>query len=263
MKLACQEGLVPGKSLGEKLEKLARWGYEGMEFWGGGIADRQKEIEGALRSSAVKASTICAGYRGCFLDTDPAQRQLAADDMRRLLDVAGALGALGVICVPIFGGPRVPNLAPLADAQKLEKDLFVAILRELAAHAEAAKAMILIESLNRYETHLLRKQEDSLAICKRVAHPNVAMMADFFHMSIEEVDIPKAIRKCGKAIRHVHLADSTRMQPGTARTDFRTGFAALREAGFKGYMALECGILGDPEEALPECARFLEECLGG
>jgi sugar phosphate isomerase/epimerase len=156
----------------------------------------------------------------------------------------------------------VPGKSLGEKAVKLEKDLFVAILRELAPHAEAAKAMILVESLNRYETHLLRKQEDSLGISKRVGHASVAIMADFFHMSIEELDIPKAIRKCGKAIRHVHLADSTRMQPGTARTDFRAGFATLREAGFKGYMALECGILGDPEEALPECASFLEECLG-
>ena len=262
MKLACQDGLVPGKTLGEKLEKLARWGYEGVELWGGGIAERQKEIAEALANSPVKASTICAGYRGCFLDPDPAQRQLATDDMKRLLDVAGALGAVGVICVPIFGGPRVPNLAPLADAIKLEKDLFVAILRELAPHAEEAKTLVLVESLNRYETHLLRTQEDAVAICKRVGHNSVQIMSDFFHMSIEELDIPKAIRECGRHIRHVHLADSTRMQPGTARTDFRTGFAALKEIGFRGYMALECGILGDRDAALEECARFLRECLG-
>jgi len=263
MKIACQEGLVPGANLGEKLEKLARWGYQGIEFWGSGIWDRQKEIEDALKNTAVRASTVCAGYRGCFLDPDPAQRQLATDDMRRLLDVAGAIGAVGVICVPIFGGPRLPNLKPLAEAAKLEKDLFVKLLAELAPHAKAAKAAILVESLNRYETHLLKKQEDAVAICKRVKHPNVQIMSDLFHMSIEELDIPKALLKCGKFIKHVHLADSTRLQPGTARTDFRAAFAALKKAGFKGYMALECGILGEREKALEECARFLQDCLAG
>jgi len=263
MKIACQEGLVPGDSLGERLEKLSRWGYQGIEFGGHGIVEREQEILGALQNSAVRASTICAGYRGCFLDPDPAQRQLAMDDMRRLLDVAGAIGAVGVICVPIFGGPRLPNLSPLADAIKLEKDLFVRILKDLAPHAKAAKATILVESLNRYETHLLRKQEDSAAICRRVGHPNVQIMSDFFHMSLEELDIPRAIKKCGKHIKHVHLADSTRLQPGTARTDFRAGFKALKDAGFKGYMALECGIQGERERALEDCARFLLECLAG
>jgi len=263
MKIACQEGLVPGDNLGERLEKLSRWGYKGIELGGGGIFDRQKEIVEALKNSDVKASTICAGYRGCFLDPHPAERQLAMDDMRRLLDLAGTIGAVGVICVPIFGGPRLPNLSPLGDAIKLEKDLFVAILRQLAPHAKAAKATILVEALNRYETHLLRRQADAVAICRRVKHPNVQIMSDFFHMGIEELDIPKTIAKCGKYIKHVHLADSTRMQPGTARTDFKAGFAALRQARFRGYMALECGILGDRDKALEECARFLQECIAG
>jgi len=263
MKLACQEGLVPGDSLGQKLEKLARWGYAGVEFGGRGIFDRVDEITAALASSQVAASTICAGYRGCFLDPDPAQRQLAMDDMRRLLDVAGAIGAVGVICVPIFGAPRLPNLAPLADPIKLERDLFVRQLKELAPHAKAAKAKILVEALNRYETHLLRTQADAAAIIRRVKHPNVQIMSDFFHMSLEELDIPKAIARCGKHIKHVHLADSTRMQPGTARTDFRAGFAALKAARFRGYMALECGILGDRDKALEACAAFLRECLAG
>lgn len=263
MKIACQEGLVPGASLGERLEKLARWGYEGVEFGGWGIFDREQEIASALANSPVRASTICAGYGGCFLDPDPAQRQQAADDMRRLLDVAGRIGAVGVICVPIFGGPRLPNLRPLADAIKLEKDLFVKILQELAPHAKAAKATILVEALNRYETHLLKTQEDAVAICRRVKHPNVQIMSDFFHMGIEELNTAKAIRKCGNFIRHVHLADSTRLQPGTGQTDFRAGFAALKAAGFKGYMALECGVLGEREKALEECARFLKECVAG
>ena len=34
MKLASQEGLAPGKDLSEKLDNLAEYGYEGIEFWG-------------------------------------------------------------------------------------------------------------------------------------------------------------------------------------------------------------------------------------
>ncbi|MER3559129.1 MAG: xylose isomerase, partial [Armatimonadota bacterium] len=34
MKLACQESLVPGDSLQERMERLAEWGYEAIELWG-------------------------------------------------------------------------------------------------------------------------------------------------------------------------------------------------------------------------------------
>ncbi len=259
MKLACQEGLVPGNSLPERLERLAEWGYEGIEFWGGGLKERLAEVQHALKNSPVRASTVCAGFRGCLLDTDPHERQLAMQDIRDLLYVAGDIGAVGLIVVPIFGGPRIPDLSPLATPTQLEHDLLCLLLEDLAKTAEQAGSLILLEPLNRYETHFLRRLEQAVAVCQKVAHPHVKVMADFFHMSIEEADISEAIRSAGEWIAHVHLADSNRLLPGQGHTDFRSGFSALKAIGYTGYMALECGIAGDPLVALQQTAQFLKE----
>ncbi len=258
MKLACQEGLVPGNSLPERLEKLAAWGYEGIEFWGGGVKERVAEIQSALKHSPVKASTICAGFRGCLLDADPSQRELAMQDIRDLLYVAGDLDAVGLIVVPIFGGPRVPDLRPLSTPEQIERDLLLKLLEDLVQTAEKAGAHLLLEPLNRYETHFLRRLEQAAALCEALPHPNLKIMADFFHMSIEEADIPAAIRAAGKHLAHVHLADSNRLLPGQGHTDFQSGFAALREIGYAGFMALECGVAGDPNLELPKAAEYLK-----
>ena len=77
MKLSSQEKMVPGAELGEKLDNLAEYGYEGVEFGGRGLEERQDEIVKATENHPVKASTICAGYPGCLLDSDPEQRELA------------------------------------------------------------------------------------------------------------------------------------------------------------------------------------------
>ena len=56
------------------------------------------------------------------------------------------------------------------------------------------------------------KQEgrDSVEICRSVGSPACRMMADLFHMNIEEFDMPRAIREAGaEYIYNVHLADST------------------------------------------------------
>ena len=37
MKLACQEGMTPGRNLEEKLAHLEEYGYEGIEFSGGRV----------------------------------------------------------------------------------------------------------------------------------------------------------------------------------------------------------------------------------
>ena len=48
MKLACQEQLVPGKSLAEELANLEGWGYEGIEFRGAKTWERVDEVNQVL-----------------------------------------------------------------------------------------------------------------------------------------------------------------------------------------------------------------------
>jgi len=262
MKLSVQEGLLPGDSFGEKLDHAAAYGFDGIEPGGAALLDRLDEVTAALENHPVKLSTICSGYRGSLVDASKAERDQAVGDITRLLEVGGQLGAVGLICVPCFGGPKLPDLSPWRNAETLELDLVVDLLGPLAEVAQKAECLLLVEPLNRYETHLLKRLSDAVEVVERVGRPGVAIMADLFHMNIEEDDTPAAIRSAGAHIRHVHLADNQRLQPGTGVTDFRAAFEALREIGFKDYMALECGIRGDRANALQECASYLREQMG-
>jgi sugar phosphate isomerase/epimerase len=254
--------MAVGSTLAEKLDNLAAAGYEGIEFWGSNLWERVDEIKKATANHAVKPASICAGFRGCPLDSDKKERDLASADMHRLLEVAGELGMVGLIMVPVFGGPRIPDLSPLASAVQLEKDLMVKLCEEWGKTAQKANTFLLIEPLNRYETHLIRSLADGVEICERVGNPNVKIMADFFHMSIEEVNIADSIRKAGSHIAHVHLADSTRQLPGYGHTDFKAGFAALREIGFDKFMALECGNPDpDKQEGLKRSVDYMRPLL--
>jgi sugar phosphate isomerase/epimerase len=86
-------------------------------------------------------------------------------------------------------------------------------------------------------------------------------MGDLFHMNIEEDDLGGSIRAAGGHLAHVHLADSSRLQPGAGHTDFAGAFEALRGVGFGGYMAMECGIRGDARQVLPEVVRHLRSMM--
>jgi sugar phosphate isomerase/epimerase len=63
----------------------------------------------------------------------------------------------------------------------------------------------------------------------------------------------------GQHIVHVHVADSNRLQPGKGHFDFLPGFAALKEAGYDGYIGIECRISGPYDEALAESAALLRD----
>ena len=262
MKIACQENKVPGDTFQEKIDNLERFGYEGVELMHDGLAERLPEVKAALAHSSVRASTICTGREHDLLGVTKEDRAARMERFRGLLALAGELGLVGVIAVPVRGRePIFPDLSPYQSGAELERHLYVELLREAGESAVREGTFILVEPLNRYETHLANSLSDGVALCAAADHPNVRLMADFFHMSIEEADIAASIREAAAYVEHVHLADSNRTQPGTGHTEFNSGFAALQEIGFEGFMALECGITGDPEESLPATAAYLKSCM--
>jgi sugar phosphate isomerase/epimerase len=89
-----------------------------------------------------------------------------------------------------------------------------------------------------------------------VGSPGIKIMADFFQMNIEEVDMGQAIERAADYIACVHLADRNRYQPGAGHLDFVPGLSALRRIGYDGFMILECRAMGsDKGQALAKSAK--------
>ena len=256
MKLALREEMSRGGTLAEKLSWLDGLGFDGIELAASSLDLPPRELEEIFADSPVRAANIAGS--ATLLDPDPAERAAAKDLMRRRLELAATLGAVGVLTVPQFGSaPRLPDLSPYKTAAELERELFRQQLEELAPAARNAGVPIFLEPLNRYEQHLVNRLEQGVAFAEQVE--GVKIMADFFHMNIEEADIAASIRAAGPHIVHVHVADSQRLQPGKGHLDFRPGFAALKEAGYDGYLGIECGVSGPYEESLAECVELLRE----
>ncbi len=266
MKLACREGLVPGDSFAEKLGRLQQYGFEGVELSGaallasGGFEERRD----ALRNSPIVASSICGGFSCELLHPEPTNRAVCRDAIVRLMTIAAELGAAGPISVPIFNRmSRVPDLTPYKSRHQLEVELLIHLLGDIGRHGTEMGSCMILEPLNRYESNALTDIEEGAEVCRAVDSPGVKLMADFFHMHIEQPDIPASLRTVGDVLVHCHLADSTRRQPGSGSMDFRSGFAALKDIRYEGYMAFECGLTGPPNEVLPRSVEYLRECMEG
>jgi sugar phosphate isomerase/epimerase len=152
----------------------------------------------------------------------------------------------------------------------LERALLGAQLEALAEEARAAGVRLFVEPVNRYETHLLVRLEEAASLVAPLQRPALGIVADLFHMALDEPDIPAAIRAHASQVGHVHLADNNRRLPGQGSTDFAAAFAALIEIGYAGWLAFECGAPGDnaPQareylSALPASLRYLQDCLPG
>ena len=264
MKIGCQEGLLPGKNIEERFLKGKELGFEGIEVWGRSFLEDPKLVDEYIKISQktkVKISTICAGYRKFLLDSSPEERNSSMEDIKNLLKIGRKFEAIGLILVPIFGGPKISDLTPYKDVKTLEKELLFSQLPELVECAEENKCCILLEPLNRYETHFLNRLEEAVEFCEKINSEYLKIMADFFHMNIEEDNISNSIKKAGKWIAHIHLADSNRILPGLGHTDFDSGFKSLKKIGFKNYMVLECGVPEPKEENLKKTVSFLKNLI--
>lgn len=264
MKLSCVEHLVPGRTMEEKLDNLERAGYEGIELVAdGGLRARVKEIKEALSVRKVKVSGIMAGNPSTgFFDTNREIREKSISDIREDLEIVVELAATAVTILPGMGLKRLPDLSPYATTYKLEHELLVSLLRELSTHAEKMGSTICIEPANRYETQFVNRLEQGVRICQQVRSDKVKLTADFYHMNIEEIDIPRALKEAGEYIHHIHLGDNSRLLPGNGHIDFVSGFSVLKKIGYEDYMAIEAAIVGEDRlEQLKRSADFLQKCI--
>lgn len=270
LKLSARDYLASGQTYEEKMRFLVETGYDAIEITGRpDLLEVVEEIAAASRQTGCAVSTICSGARGALLAAEADQREIAVADLKMFLTAASQLGAVGVIYAPLIAvkmSPeqftRLPDLRPWLSVEEVEMQLLTILARELAEHAATLGVCMLWEPLNRYEQWWFNRLEHGAALCDRMASEGCRIMADFFHMSIEEDSIPAALRQWGPGyVRHVHLADSNRATPGHGTTNFAAAFAALAEIGYDGYMTLECGPRGDRMEDLRRAAAFLRAQL--
>jgi sugar phosphate isomerase/epimerase len=78
---------------------------------------------------------------------------------------------------------------------------------------------------------------------------NVLLLADLFHMNIEEDSIAGSIRAAAKHIEHVHFVDSNRRPAGMGHIDMAEIGRVLNEIGFDGYASAEAFAYPDPDRA--------------
>ena len=250
LKIASQEGRIPGKDLPEKLAKMEKWDIDGIEFGGGNLQNRVPEIKAALANSKIKIAAICAGFHGALMSDDESVRKTCADSMKVILTAAGELGSTGLIFVPAFNGQtKLDHI----EGRKVLLDQ----LPDLCEFAAKAGTRLLLEPLNRKETWYVRLVADAAAICRDVNHPAACVMGDFYHMYIEETSDMGAFISGGPMLHHVHLASIKRNLPGQDERDYTNGFAGLKMIGYKDFCSFECGVIGDAEVEIPKSVKFL------
>ena len=122
-------------------------------------------------------------------------------------------------------------------------------LQELGQHAHNEGVTLIYEPLNRYETNLFNLYLETCDFIDHLSTNGVSLLADLFHMNIEEENIAESIKANANKLGHVHFADSNRRPIGYGHTEIEPISRCIKEIGYSGYVSAEAFAWPDPVAA--------------
>lgn len=214
-------------------------GFDALEIFPPDAAElKKKGVAEAVKQAGLKVAAIGSGagwvkHQLRLTDPDPARRRAAREFVLRLIAAAAELGA------PVIVGSMQGRVGDSVSREQAEAWLAEALM-EFAALAHSARLPLFLEPLNRYETNLFIRLDQAAHFLKGLGQPNLKLLADLFHLNIEEGDVSEAVRTSAPLLGHVHFADSNRQAVGFGHTDFAPIVQALREINYDGFVSAEC-----------------------
>lgn len=262
--LTVQEQHLPGATLEEKFETALAWGFDGIELRSRGdfhFASRLPELKQA-RASGVVMPTTCvemSHFIGAFDDT---LREDAIAQLSSQLSVMAEIGGVGVMTPGSYGmfSRRLPPFEPPRSPED-DHSILVDALGRLGEHAQREGVELFLEPLNRYEDYLVNTLAGAAALIDDVGSPAVKIVADTYHMNIEEADPAGALLAVAPYIGHLQASDSNRLEPGAGHVDWALFGATVKAIGYERSIAIESRLSGEAADVLPTVPPLLRRYL--
>ncbi|MEZ6066612.1 MAG: sugar phosphate isomerase/epimerase family protein [Planctomycetaceae bacterium] len=222
----------------DAVTRAAALGYDAIEIFAPSadavdVASVQSRLDDTgLRVAAVGTGAGWVKHKLCLTDESQTVRQGAVEFIQSIID----LGAN-------FGAPAIIGSMQGRHGGGVDREMAMNYLQEglntLGRYAAERGVPLIYEPLNRYETNLCNTMASGVALLRSLETSNVTLLADLFHMNIEEVSIAEGLRDGGQYIGHVHFVDSNRRPAGCGHMRYEPIVAALRDIGYSGYLSAE------------------------
>ena len=240
----------------KSIKKVADLGFDGAELAVRNPKDLKVEnIIKIIKENDLEVPAIGTGQAYgeeglSFSDPDEVIRKMAVERINDQIVFASNFNAQ--VIIGLIRG-NVEESVGRAEAEEWTIDC----LRKCIEFAKEYNIGLTLEPVNRYESNFINTLNEGIEFINRVGVSNLGLLADTFHMNIEEVSIYDSIIQAKDYITHVHFADSNRWAPGCGHIDFRKVVETLKKIDYQGYVSAEILPLPDSDN----CARLTIEHL--
>jgi len=247
--------------LADAFRKAAEAGCQGVEIHMRQAADVDlSQVKLLMKEYGLKVPTLGTGMAAgdglSFSHPDAAVRAQTVERVLGHVRFAAEIGAAVTI------GSLSGNLGNCsAEERRGRRAAAVESLGQLCGHARNSSVTVLLEPLNRYECDYINRLAHGIKIAEEIGAGNLKVLADTFHMNIEEPDICQSLRTAGPRIGHVHLADTNREAPGHGHLNVVDVLNALDSIAYEGFISFEVFPLPDPQQAIHDSVQTVCKAL--
>jgi inosose dehydratase len=233
------------------IHEIGKAGYTGTELFDGNLLDyggNQAALRNALSQAGVQ---LVAGYSGGNFIFD----EILGEEMARIERGAGAAAELGAEHLVVGGGAKRAGGTQPDDIRKLG-----AALDKVADIAERAGLVA------HYHPHLSTIVEGPETVREVFRHTHINFCPDTAHLAAAGGDPAAQVREFKDRISYVHLKGLQR-EPfqftplDTGDLDNGAVIAALRQAGYSGWIAAELDAWPDPLEGAVRSFKYMTDHL--
>jgi len=241
----------------ESVKKVADLGFDGAELAVRNPKDlKVDDVINMIKENKLEVPAIGTGQAYgeeglSFSNPDETIRKIAVERINNQIVFASHFNAQ--VIIGLIRG-KIEESVKRVEAEEWTIDC----LRKCTKFAKEYNIRLTLEPVNRYESNFINTLNEGIEFIKRVGASNLGLLADTFHMNIEEVSIYDSIVQAKDYITHVHFADSNRWAPGCGHLDFTKIVQTLKKIGYQGYVSAEILPFPDPDS----CARLTAETLG-
>lgn len=253
-------------NLNENIIKASRMGYDGVE-----LAIRRPEavkideVKKLLKKHSLEVLSLGTGQiygeEGLnFSDPNKSIRDKAVERTKGIIDIAKHFNAS--IIIGLIRGNINTQENFNEELKKAEKRISQC-LEKLLSYSEKESINFLLEPINRYETNIFNRLGEVnnflIRFKEKLDLDRIGILADTFHMNIEESIVYKSFENFSNVIKHVHFADSNRWPPGYGHIDFKKIMQVLKKNGYTGSISFEMLPLPDSDTAAKDALEFIKK----
>ena len=229
-KICTQDQAFLPRELKERFQKVKDMGFDGYEIDGALLLNNLDEVKEAIKETGLPVVSACGGYRGWIGDFIEEKRLNGIEDIQKILEALQEIGGKGIV-VPAAWGMFTFRLPPMQSPRSAEGDRKAILdsLKILDKKAGETNTVIFLEPLNRYQDHMINTLAAARSIIEEGKFQNVKLIADAYHMNIDEDNMFQSLIDNKDMVKHIHIAENHRFQPGSGSMDFKKLFKTLKD----------------------------------